>query len=179
MVHLHCPGVLEVIVNGRRHFGGDFYSFRRAPIVFRVLPGEHVLHQIDVRLIRDVRAMGGNDANIDVQLEVQAVKTDVELVQDSLLISDIVNGKLASDLGSVIIRNNGEKPAIVTGREFSGNVIDPTISSKIRFILTIIKGRDEISTVESRSTVRYRTWSNQSLPFSDNFWQRRYSDYVC
>ena len=130
IVHFHCLGVLEVIIDGRRHFGGDFYSFRRAPLVLKIYPGEHVLHTIDVRLIRDVRAMGGNDRGIEVQLEVQALKTGVELVESSLLISDVVNGKFASDLASVVLRNNGEEPAVITGGELNGKVIVSTVLTR-------------------------------------------------
>jgi hypothetical protein len=133
MMHLHCLGVLEVIIDGRRHFGGDFYSFRRAPLVLRINPGEHVLHTIDVRLIRDIRAMGGRDAALEVQLEVQGVRTGVELVEDSLLISDVVNGKLASDLGSIILRNNGEEPAVVTDSELNGKVIVSIFLKEMRY----------------------------------------------
>jgi hypothetical protein len=104
-VHFYCPGVLEVVINGQRHFGGDFYSLRRAPLVLKIYPGEHVLHTIDVHLIRDLRAFGGNNRGIEVQLEVQAVNPGVELVESSLLVSDLVNGRLGSDLGSVLLLN--------------------------------------------------------------------------
>jgi hypothetical protein len=123
VVHFHCPGVLEVTIDGRRHFGGDFYSFGRAPLVLKIFPGESVLHTIDLHLIRDVRAMGGNARGIEVQLEVQAVKIGVELVESSLLISDVVDGKLASELASVILRNNGEEFAVITGNELNSKVI--------------------------------------------------------
>jgi hypothetical protein len=127
IVHFYCPGVLEVVIDGERHFGGDFYSLRRAPLVLKIYPGEHVLHTIDVHLIRDLRVFGGNNTGIEVQLEVQAVNSGVELVESSLLISDLVNGRLGSDLGSVLLRNNTEEPAIITYGRLNGDVIPSTI----------------------------------------------------
>jgi hypothetical protein len=165
IVHFHCLGVLEVIIDGRRHFGGDFYSFRRAPVVLKIYPGEHVLHTIDVRLIRDVRSMGGNDRGIGVQLEVQAFKTGVELVESSLLISDVVNGKFASDLASVVLRNNGEEPAVITGGELNAKVIVSTFLTRSNVRLTVFEGPNKNSTTGTRPTLRYRTGSNQTVQF--------------
>jgi hypothetical protein len=163
IVHFHCLGVLEIIIDGRRHFGGDFYSSRRAPLVLKIYPGEHVLHTIDVRLIRDVRAMGGNDRAIDVQLEVQALKTGVELVEGSLLISDVVNGKFASDLASVVLRNNGEEPAVITGGELNGKVIVSTFLTRLNVGLTVFEGPNRNSTTGTGPRLRYRTGSNKTV----------------
>jgi hypothetical protein len=127
IVQFYCPGVLEVVIDGQRHFGGDFYSLHRAPLVLKIYPGEHVLHTVDVRLIRDLRALGGNDRGIEVQLEVRAVNPGVELVESSLLVSDLVNGRLGSDLGSVLLRNNAEEPAVITCGGLNGDVILSTI----------------------------------------------------
>jgi hypothetical protein len=165
IVHFHCLGVLEVIIDGRRHFGGDFYSFRRAPLVLRIYPGEHVLHTIDVRLIRDVRAMGGNDRGIEVQLEVQALKTGVELVESSLLISDVVNGKFASELASIVLRNNGEEPAVITSSELNGKVIVSTVLIRSNVELTVFEGPYRNSATGARPTFHYRTGSNQTVQF--------------
>ncbi|KAL4959894.1 uncharacterized protein BDV14DRAFT_193424 [Aspergillus stella-maris] len=55
-VALFTDGVLEILVDGQRHFGCDFYGYRKAPLTLDLTPGDHV---IDLRLIRDVRALGG------------------------------------------------------------------------------------------------------------------------
>lgn len=103
------------------------YSLRRAPLVLKISPGEHVLHTIGVHLIRDLRVSGGNDRDIEVQLEIKAVHPGVELVEDSLLISDLVDGKLSNDLGSVLLRNNAETPAIIMCDKLSVNVSLPVV----------------------------------------------------
>lgn len=66
-VALFTDGLLEFRVDGKRHFGGDYYSYRRAPIVLHLFSGQHV---IDLRLIRDVRALGAiQQPNIEVLIE--------------------------------------------------------------------------------------------------------------
>lgn len=104
-VVLFTDNVLEFHVNGTHHFGGDFYAFRKAPLVLQLDPGNHT---IDIRLIRDVRAMGGvGDPTIDVQLEARLSSPDLQIATDKALMPDIVDGKLASTLGSIQVRNDG------------------------------------------------------------------------
>ncbi|KAL8952695.1 MAG: hypothetical protein Q9222_001394 [Ikaeria aurantiellina] len=55
-VILYTDYVLEFWVDDNPYFGGDFYAFRRAPMVVHLDPGDH---RLDVRIIRDLRAMGG------------------------------------------------------------------------------------------------------------------------
>ncbi|KAM0713690.1 hypothetical protein Q7P37_010652 [Cladosporium fusiforme] len=104
---LHAKGILEYWIDDEHYFGGDFYSFGRAPAVLRLKPGTH---RIDVRLVRDVRAMGGITANpaVEVQLELQPLQENVQISGD-VLIADRVesaHGLLASDLASVVLINN-------------------------------------------------------------------------
>lgn len=102
MIVMYTDNVLEFWVDDQPYFGGDFYAFRRAPLVLRLDPGPH---KIDVRLIRDVRAMGGvGDPSIRIKLEVQKSEGGLAITGEPLL-SDLFAGKLASHLASVPIRN--------------------------------------------------------------------------
>jgi predicted esterase len=126
-IFLYTDHVLEYAIDGTRHFGGDFYAFRKAPLVLHLTPGRHV---IDLRLVRDVRAMGGVGApTIDVDLELEAVNSTLELGSDRIMISDVVNGRIASPLGSVTVRNNGKHWIQIVG------ISDPSMNrTAIRFL---------------------------------------------
>lgn len=105
---LHAEHILEFWINDEHYFGGDLYAFGRAPLVLHLKPGKH---QVDVRLIRDVRSMGAvGKPEIDVKLELRASRgQEVGLQFGSLvLISDVV-GPLAGSYASVIVRNDGLK----------------------------------------------------------------------
>jgi predicted esterase len=112
-VFVYTDRVLEYAVDGTRHFGGDFYAFRKAPLVLHLSPGRHV---IDLRLVRDVRAMGGVGLPIiDVDLELKAVTSPLELGSDRIVVSDVVNRRIASPFGSVTVRNNGKQWIRIVG----------------------------------------------------------------
>lgn len=101
-VVLYSDNVLEFWVDGRLHFGGDFYGYRIAPLVLHLEPG---LHKVDVRLVRDVRAMGAvGEPILCVRMEAQKANGGLVVVGDPLL-PDMVDGKLASHVGSVTIRS--------------------------------------------------------------------------
>lgn len=103
-VILATDAILEFWVDGHHYFGGDYYSFRRAPLVLHLQPGSH---QLDLRLVRDVRAFGGIlEPTIDVVLAVQQTSGTLELAQSEVLLSDVVDGILASPIGSVYLRNS-------------------------------------------------------------------------
>lgn len=101
-VILFTDNVLEFWVDDQLYFGGDFYAYRKAPLILHLDPG---VHQIDIRLIRDVRVMGGNrDPSIQIKLEAQKSRGGLA-VDSKPVIPDIVNGRLASNLASVYVRN--------------------------------------------------------------------------
>ncbi|KAF2006183.1 hypothetical protein P154DRAFT_615539 [Amniculicola lignicola CBS 123094] len=105
-VVLYTDAILEFWVGDAHYFGGDFYTYRKAPPVLHLKPGTH---KIDVRLVRDVRAFGGIlEPTIDVVLELRNTSGSLELAKPGLLISDVVDGKLASPVTSVTLRNSGE-----------------------------------------------------------------------
>ena len=81
-VSLYTDGILELWVNGQHYWGGDFYTFRRAPIVTSLKPGSN---QIDCRLIHDVRAMGGTEPpTISILLEARIATESLYVDEGSL-----------------------------------------------------------------------------------------------
>lgn len=120
-VVLYTDGIMEYCVDDTHYFGGDFYSFRKAPLVLHLAPGRHT---IELRLVRDVRAMGGVvEPMMDVKVEVQKVSGGLEVVEgdrkekEVLLMADIVDGKLISPWASVSLTNTGVDEVEVVGVE--------------------------------------------------------------
>jgi predicted peptidase len=112
-VVLHTDAVLEYWIDDQHYFGGDYYTFRRAPPVLHLKPGSH---RVDLRLARDVRAFGGIlQPTIDVVVDVQQATGSLELAKPGILISDVVDGKLASNVASVSLRNSGEEGIEIVG----------------------------------------------------------------
>ena len=112
---LYTDYILEFWIDDELYFGGDLYAYRRAPLILRLDPG---LHRIDLRLIRDVRAMGGiGEPDIQVQIGAHVSAGGLVLSEEALLLPDIVSGKLASRLGSVPIRNEDTEWIEVVGIE--------------------------------------------------------------
>ena len=102
-VILYTDKVLEFWIDDEHHFGGDFYGYRRAPLVLHLDPGSH---QIDIRIVRDVRAMGGvGEPTVSIGLEAEISEGGLKLVKESILLPDMVEGKLVGSLGSVNLRN--------------------------------------------------------------------------
>ncbi|EEH16891.1 hypothetical protein PABG_06978 [Paracoccidioides brasiliensis Pb03] len=120
-VAIFTDGLLEIWIDGEPYFGGDFYTYRRAPILMNLAAGEHV---IDLRFVRDVRAMGGvGEPRVRAVVEVKQLRhfaedggdaedgcSEVQLDLDagSLLVAEVVEGKLISPFASVIVRNYHE-----------------------------------------------------------------------
>lgn len=112
-VVLYTDHVLEFWVDGEHHFGGDFYAYREAALVLHLQPGRHIL---DLRLLRDVRVMGGTgDPTIQIAVELKVVSGVLELAKDELLVSDVVDGRLASPYASLAVRNNALESVEIVG----------------------------------------------------------------
>lgn len=102
-VVLYTQSLLEFWVDNKSYYGGDFYSYRRAPVVLHLHPG---VHRIDLRLVRDDRAMGGvGDPKVQIRLDVQRSEGGLAVAEDQLLVPDMVGTRLASQFASVPIRN--------------------------------------------------------------------------
>ena len=102
-VVLYTDSILEFWVDDILYFGGDMYAYRRAPLVLRLDPGPH---RINIRLVRDLRAMGGvGQPKTEVTIRCEASNGDVAILGEKLLLPEVVNGFLASNLGSLPLRN--------------------------------------------------------------------------
>lgn len=102
---LFTSHVLEFFVDDTHYFGGDFYGYRRAPLILHLKPG---IHRLDIRLVRDVRAMGGiGEPKVNARLKVEIANGGLAIVEQKLLVSDMLNDTLASPFASVPVRNEG------------------------------------------------------------------------
>ena len=103
----YADNVLEFCVDNDHFFGGDYYAYRRAPLVLHLNPGSH---NVDIRLIRDVRVMGGiGEPKISIKLKAESSDGSLALLGQQALMPDIVSGVLASPYASVPVRNEGRK----------------------------------------------------------------------
>lgn len=109
---LYSERILEFWIDDKHYFGGDFYGYNNVATVVHLKPGRH---QIDVRLVFDVRAMGGvGDPVLDIKLTAVRATDALEVVENSLVISDIVNDNLASPIASLAVRNNALSTIAIT-----------------------------------------------------------------
>lgn len=107
-IDLYTDGIMEFWVDDKSYFGGDFYSYRRAPTNIHLEPGQHV---IDIRLIRDVRAHGGvGIPSVKTTLQARPVFDRLNVKPDSVLISDTVGNQLISPYASMVVQNATERP---------------------------------------------------------------------
>lgn len=107
-IDLYTDGIMEFWIDDKPYFGGDFYSYRRAPTNIRLEPGQHI---INIRLIRDVRAFGGvGTPNVKSTLEARLVSGRLNVKPDSILISDAVENRLISPYASLVVQNAIERP---------------------------------------------------------------------
>ncbi|PGH23117.1 hypothetical protein AJ80_02745 [Polytolypa hystricis UAMH7299] len=103
-VGLFTDGVLEFRVDDEPYFGGDFYAYRRAPLIVSLAPGNHVL---DIRLVRDVRALGGPEQpTIKARIEIIEALGEVGIDNSTLLTAEVVEGRLLSPFASITFRNH-------------------------------------------------------------------------
>lgn len=110
---LYTNQLLEFWVNDSHYFGGDFYGYGKSPLVLRLAPG---CHRLDVRLIRDVRAMGGiGEPKVSIEMRAEGTKGGLAIIAHQLLVSDVVNGRLASPFASVPVRNESENLVEILG----------------------------------------------------------------
>lgn len=102
-VVLYSDSILEFWVDDAPYFGGDMYASRRAPLVLRLDPGPH---KLDIRLVRDLRSMGGvGEPKIEVTIRCEISNGGIAILKEKLLLPEVVNGVLASNLGSLPLRN--------------------------------------------------------------------------
>ncbi|KAJ0413726.1 hypothetical protein BJY00DRAFT_306106 [Aspergillus carlsbadensis] len=145
-VAIFMDGVLEVSIDSRRHFGGDFYRYRRAPLILELAPGEHI---IEIRLIRDVRVLGGQGVPaINMVFETQIQREVLTVEERSLLTPETTDQRLGSAWATVNVQTMG-KPVHIAPRQ-----IRP-------LIFRIAAGH--ASSVEHAVVVRYRLHTESSV----------------
>ena len=102
-ITFYTDNVIEFWLDNKLYFGGDFYAYRRAPLVLHLAAGKH---KADIRLVRDVRAMGGIGVpNVLIKMKAEISNGTLAMVEQKLLVSDIVDGILASPFASIPVRN--------------------------------------------------------------------------
>ena len=116
---VHIENVLEFWLDSKRYFGGDYYAYRRAPLVLRLDPGDHILN---VRLVRDVRLFGGeNPPGLSVSFEAEFPSADILVDSAHAVFPDIVDEKAAGNYFSVSLTNTSEDAAYIQGVEVISN----------------------------------------------------------
>ena len=104
---LNIDNALEFWIDNEHYFGGDVYAYRRAPLVLQLGPGPH---KVEIRLVRDVRAMGGfGIPSAEIKLKAQVSDGGLAILEEKLLLPEIVNSRLASSLASVPLRNEAQE----------------------------------------------------------------------
>jgi hypothetical protein len=138
-VALFTEHVLEFRIDGEKYWGGAFFAFRRAPLVVWLRPGRHVL---EVRVVRDVRSMGGLADVPSAEIALEAIVPEpapkeelgppfaperswnqwntgkehfhqVEVREGSVIVSDAIDGKLVSEWASVALTNVGDEEVYI------------------------------------------------------------------
>ncbi|KAH2952259.1 hypothetical protein KXV49_001959 [Aspergillus fumigatus] len=91
-VAIFTSGLLEIVIDGKRHFGGDFYNYGTVPIIIDLSTGDHA---VELRLVRDVRASGAiGEPTIVVSLAAEIRNEPLSADNESLLLPDMCLGKL-------------------------------------------------------------------------------------
>ncbi|KAK4907464.1 hypothetical protein LTR66_017640, partial [Elasticomyces elasticus] len=99
-VEVWPSSILEYEINGKRIFGGDYYSFGRAS---QLQPGENI---VNIRLIRDVRAMGGMEIPlIEASMRINTVEDELKVMKNSIIAPEIYDGRIAGLLIGLTLRN--------------------------------------------------------------------------
>lgn len=130
--NLNLERILELRIDDEHYFGGDFYGFHKAPLLLRLSPGRH---EIDIRLVRDVRSMGGITSSPSIDARLLLTRTTNALRQDSqVLYPDRVadwKGPLSSSYASVILRNDNDTDVFIHSLEASHNICQTQLVSPV------------------------------------------------
>lgn len=103
MVALYTDRIWEYRIDNKSYFGGDFFGFRRAPLLLDLDPG---IHTVDLRVVRDVRALGAvGEPYINITLIAQELPKTLAVDKKSVLVADVVDNRLISPYASVTLHN--------------------------------------------------------------------------
>lgn len=152
MVSLSLENVLEAWVNNVHIFGGDFFAFGRAPVVLELHPG---LNNISLRLVREVRSMGGAyPPTIQANLRINIASHPLEEVSSGRVIPDVVEGQFCTEYGSITVRNqddgwiNVQRLTAISGGEIVGVMyqkvlLAPGQSRPLKLIFNVARKLDK------------------------------------
>lgn len=126
-VVLNIPNVLEYYVGDKHFFGGDVYSFEKAQVVLKLAPGTYPLN---IRLVRDVRAMGGvGEPTIELHLKAEISPPQLHVSSQHSVFPDVVNSKFTSPFASISLRNDDDTAQEVTTIHSSSGSVSVASSS--------------------------------------------------
>lgn len=173
LISIHFTGVLEFRINNHSYFGGDFYGLHKVPVIVELPAGEST---IDVRLTRDVRAMGGTGkSTILADMTLQSELRQVHFLKHTVVSPEIYNGSLSSIYFGVVLQNSLSSGIVVTAcdsniesgdLEIDGKGIVHLISGQARSLTLTVKSTAKLHIV-SRNTVKLRLCYTET-PSEDN-----------
>ncbi|KMQ47383.1 Alpha/Beta hydrolase fold [Trichophyton rubrum] len=118
VVALYTDRIWEYRIDNKSYFGGDFFGFRRAPLLLDLSPGTHT---VDLRVVRDVRALGAvGEPYINVTHIAQELSKTLIVDKKSILVADVVENRLISPYASVTLHNTMGNPVDVVGIKEDG-----------------------------------------------------------
>jgi len=114
-VVVYINNVGEFWINNVQYFGGDFYGYKRAPVVVKLKPGRH---RVDVRITHDIRNFGDEMPPVlSFTVDAHKSKEGLVAVPEKAVVSDIVEGKLVGEWASMSLRNEATGWVEVIGVE--------------------------------------------------------------
>lgn len=121
VVALYTDRIWEYRIDNKSYFGGDFFGFRRAPLLLDLSPGTHT---VDLRVVRDVRALGAvGEPYINVTHIAQELSKTLIVDKKSILVADVVENRLISPYASVTLHNTMGNPVDVVGIKEDGTQV--------------------------------------------------------
>ena len=102
---MNVTNVLEYWIDGNHYFGGDYYEYRRAPVLLHLEPGVHILN---IRLVRDVRLFGAQNSVLSIQVEARLVEEPLLVDIQHCIFPETVKGKPAGSYLSLPVTNASE-----------------------------------------------------------------------
>ena len=137
---LNIENVLEFWVDDDHYFGGDYYAYQRQAVCLYLSPRSH---QLDIRLVRDVRSMGGvGSPSLPIRVAAESVPQEVLIDHGHCNLPETVGGQPAGSYASIIVMNTSRSIAHILGIECADQNDIPNVvtigcfPSNMRNILT-------------------------------------------
>ena len=134
VLNLDTENVLEFWIDDVHYFGADFYGYKKARVTLHLEPG---VHSLEVRLIRDVRSMGGvARPSLDINLQLRRSWSGLRALggfDKQIMMSDVIGGdwgQLASPYASITLRNDADRDILIHSIEGMPEVCEIELLSK-------------------------------------------------